>query len=321
MFKIMIKNIIIPYIIALALAISATACSSHDDPVPSSQSALILKADVYDIDAESSSLWHSGQPFGVYMLHGDNIPVESNARYLADNRGVTGYLVPEGNALLFPADGSPVKVAAYYPYSESAITQGHRCTIEVREGTAPDAYLWAAAGNASSSNPCVRLGFRSQLAQLQIRVLNDDPAIARMIVRIENAPRSCAFDILNGLYIGEPDCTSPIGMTVKVCEGAFEITGVVAATMSAEGGPRLVATSVDKSGREIRRYPPVALGAMLKLNNGREFKPNTIYKLAGNINVNELNLQFTGSSPICILNWGFDPDEESGTIIKKNTNQ
>ena len=55
----------------------------------------------------------------------------------------------------------------------------------------------------------------------------------------------------------------------------------------------------------------------MELENGRTFESNTIYNLAGNLGPDKLDMKFTGSSPICILNWGTDPDEESGTIIKK----
>lgn len=312
----MMKNIKIPATL-LALAMSLTGCHDTDDPEAATPPALVLVAAVYDINAESSSIWHSGQAFGVYMLDNDNAPIASNVRHLADNRGVTGYLVPESSSLLFPADGRQVNIAAYYPFDKMAADNDHRTTIAVREGMAADAYVWADARSASAANPRIALGFKSQLSQISARLLNDDPATARIVAQINGAPRSCEFYIPDGRYTGTPDCSSPIGATVKVIEGAFELTAVVAATESSENGPSIEITALDHAGKEIRTYPPVPLGALMELENGRTFEPNTIYKLAGNLGPDKLDMKFTGSSPICILNWGTDPDEESGTIIKK----
>lgn len=309
-------NKILSITTALTLAFAMSSCRSDDEPA-SAPASLVLMATVYDIDAESSSVWHSGQVFGVYMLAGDNSPVASNVRHIADDRGVTGYLVPSGDALRLPADGSPTSVAAYYPYDESAVSRNHQTTISVREGTAADACLWASASNVASANPKATLGFKSQLAQIHVRLLNDDPAVARIVARISGAPRSCDFDILTGRYTGTPDCGSPIGATVKNLERAFDLTAVVAATHSAPDGPVLEITALDNSGRELRTYPPVALGTMMGLENGRTFEPNTVYNVAGNLAADDLKIQFTGKSPICILSWSDDPDEEFGTIIRK----
>lgn len=310
----MTKKIIQTTAIAAALAFSG--CHSNNDPEPQNPTALVLMAAVYGIDNGSVSTWHSGQPFGVYMLGSDNSPVAVNSRHIADNRGVTGYLVPDGQALSLPDDGRQVDVAAYYPYDEAAPANGHITTVTISEGMAPDAFLWARAANADRNNPRITMKFKSQLAQIRVRILNDDPATARIVARLEGAPRSCGFDVINGCYTGPAQCDSPIGMPVTVREGAIECTAVIAAAESAVDGPVLQITALDNSGKEIRRYTPVTLGALLELENNRTFKPNTIYNLAGNLTPDVVNLQFTGSSPICILSWDTDTDEEFGTIIK-----
>lgn len=315
----MMKNIILTAILP-ALALHLTGCTNSDDPETVTQPALVLVGAVYDIDAESSSIWHSGQAFGVYMLNSDQAPIAANVKHLADNRGTTGYLVPEGVSLCFPADGHPVNIAAYYPFDKTAAENDNRTTITVREGMAADACVWAEARNASGANPKVSLGFKSQLSKIQGRLLNEDPATARIVVRVNGAPRSCGFDVINGRYVGTPDCTSPIGATVKVTEGAFEFTAIVAATESTANGPSIEITALDSNGKEIRTYPAVPLGDMLGLSGGRQFEQNTIYNLAGNLSAENVDMRFTGSSPICILNWGTDPDEETGTIIKNQKN-
>lgn len=315
----MMKKTILTSILP-ALALSFTGCHNSDDPEAVNQPALVLVGAVYDIDAESSSIWHSGQAFGVYMLDNDHAPIVANVKHLADNRGTTGYLVPEGSSLYLPADGRAVNITAYYPFDGMAVENGHITTITVREGMAADACVWADARNASGANPKVSLGFKSQLSQIQGRLLNEDPATARIVVRVNGAPRSCGFDVINGRYVGTPDCTSPIGATVKVTEGAFEFTAIVAATESAANGPSIEITALDSNGKEIRTYPAVPLGDMLGLSGGRQFEQNTIYNLAGNLSAENVDMKFTGSSPICILNWGTDPDEETGTIIKNQKN-
>ena len=308
----MIKKIIL----SVAIAVALSGCHSNNDPEPQNPTALVLMAAVYGINDGDVSVWHSGQPFGVYMLGSDNTPAAANAQHRADNRGATGYLVPDGAALCLPDDGKQVDIAAYYPYDESAQDNGHTTTITISEGMAPDAFLWARCNNADRNNHRITMKFKSQLAQIRMRILNDDPATARIVARIEGAPRSCRFDVINGCYIGSPACDSPIGVPVTVREGAFECSAVVAAAESAAGGPVLQITALDNSGKEIRRYPPIPLGNMLELADGRTFKANTVYNLAGNLTAEDVKLQFTGASPICILSWDTDSNEEFGTIIK-----
>lgn len=310
-----IKYLIIPAAITLASAF--TGCGEGDEPLPASKTPLVLMASVYDIDSEISSVWHSGQAFGVYMLEGGRTPLVSNERHLADNRGVTGYLVPENSALMFPTDGSSVDITAYYPYDGHAAVNGHRTTVSVKGGTAPDAFLWGDFENASSKSPRVTLEFKSMLSQIRARILDNDPDVARVVARMEGAPLSCGFDVLNGQYIGTPSNDSPIGVTVKVVERAFELSVVVLGAEGAPDGPSLEITALDKNGKEIRKYPSIALGEMLGLDDGCRFSPNTVYNLAGSLSKNGVDLQFTGSSPICILPWTTDPDEEEGTIIKR----
>lgn len=297
--------------------LSLTACHHDDEPRMTIPAAPVITAAIYDIASENSSIWHSGQAFGVYMLDNERIPLAANARHIADNRGATGYLVPEGAALSLPADGSAVSIAAYHPYDAEASSTGHHTTIAVSEGMAPDAYIRAESSGVSTASPRVTLGFKSQLAQISGRIICDDPATARIVARIEGAPRKCTYDIVAGRYDGTPEC-SPIGATVRVLDQAFEFTAVVAATESADGGPVLHITALDRNGRELRTYAPVALGSLLRLSDSRTFAPNTVYRLAGELDACDLRLQYTGTSPICILQWDTDPDEEFGTIIKNN---
>lgn len=301
---------------AMMLALAFTGCRHSDEPEHAAPVALVLSAAVYDIDAETSSVWHAGQEFGVYMLGSGRNPMVSNVRHLADNRGVTGYLVPEAAAMTFPTDGTSVDIAAYYPYDGYAADNGHRTTVAVRDGMAADAYLWADAAGASAAAPRVTLAFKSLLAQIRARILCADSEVARLLVRIDGAPRSCDFDVVNGCYTGTADCSAPTGVTVKVSDGAFDLSATVVAAESAEAGPVMTVTALDADGKQIRTYPPVALGALMGLDNGRTFTPNTVYSLAGSITAGGIDLQFTGKSPICILGWTTDPDEESGIIIK-----
>lgn len=299
----------------LGALLSLTACHNDDESQASLPGVPVITAAIYDIASENSSIWHSGQIFGVYMLDSERAPLAANARHIADNRGVTGYLVPEGTALSLPADGSAVSIAAYHPYDADAARADHRTTIAVSEGMAPDAYIRAESGGVSTASPRVTLGFKSQLAQISGRIICSDPSTARIVARIEGAPRSCSYDIVAGRYDGTPEC-SPIGATVSVLDRAFEFTAVVAATESAAGGPILHITALDRNGRELRTYRPVALGPLLRLSDSRTFAQNTVYKLAGELDAADLRLQYTGTSPICILQWDTDPDEEFGTIIK-----
>lgn len=299
----------------LALTMVLGGCHSKDD-APSGPTPLVLTAAVYDIDAETSSVWHSGEPFGVYMFADNKTPTAANVRYFADNRGATGYLVPDGNAICFPSDQSQVNVASYYPFDESAAANGHTTIVTASEGMAPDGCVWAKASGASALKPRVQMHLKSMLAQISGRILNNDPATARIVARIEGAPRSARLDILSGKYTEMLDCDSPIGVTVKALEGAFEVSAVIVAGESCEDGSKLVLTALDGAGNELRTYPGVALGELLKLGNERLFEPNTVYKIAGDIDAEGVDLRFTGLSSICILSWASDPDEESGTIIK-----
>lgn len=94
------------------------------------------------------------------------------------------------------------------------------------------------------------------------------------------------------------------------------IVATASAASRAGDGAVLVVVSLDSDGNVIKEYPPVNMEDLLDLDNGT-FAPNTSYNFAGDISSEGLDIQFTGTSPICILNWATDPDEESGTIIKK----
>lgn len=306
--------------VGVALAIALQGCRHDDNPAPVAEVSAVIVASVYDIDADTPSVWHSGEAFGVYMLGNGNKPLAANARHFADDRGVTGYLVPEGKPLVFPADGAGVAVTAYYPFDPKAADNGDVVTVTVTEGTAPDAYLWAMDPESGVGSPKVTLDFRSTLARIKGRVLCSDPEVAGISARLEGAPRSCGFDVAAGRYVGIPDCNSPIGVAVRKAGGAFDLSAVIVATATAASrageSAYLVVVSLDSDGNVIKEYPPVNMEDLLDLDNGA-FAPNTSYNFAGDISSEGLDIQFTGTSPICILNWATDPDEESGTIIKK----
>lgn len=296
-------------------ALTLCGCNSNDEPTPDS-TALVITASVSDTGSDATLLWHSGQRFGVYLTEtGGNI-LAANRLHLADDRGTTGYLVPDGEAILLPSDAANLTVTAYYPYDESAAETGHTTLVCVDEKTAGTAYLRATSVGVSLAKPKTSLTFTSILSRVEATIINRWPEAARLVAAIEGAPRSCAYDFLGGHYTGQPVCTPPMGMNFASSGSTFSLSASVAACSASDAGPNLAVKVLDAEGRLLRSLDPIPLGRLLRLTDSRSFEPNTAYKLAGTLSPAGLELQYGGTSAICILNWREDPDEENRTFIK-----
>lgn len=95
---------------------------------------VILKAEVFTADNDAGTVWSGGQSIGVYMLKSGTSEVvgdHANLKFLADNRGSTGYLVPADNIpAYYPTDGTEVDFRVYYPYNQKR--------ADTQFGTEPD---------------------------------------------------------------------------------------------------------------------------------------------------------------------------------------
>lgn len=107
------------------------SCSDDKTEGESNPQPVILKAEVYTAGNETGTVWNSGQSLGVYMLKNGTREIageHANLKFLADNRGSTGYLVPADNVpVYYPEDGTKVDFRVYYPYDEKIKPAARTC--------------------------------------------------------------------------------------------------------------------------------------------------------------------------------------------------
>ena len=128
------------------------SCSDDKTEDGNGPRPVILKAEVFTAENEAGTVWNGGQSIGVYMLKSGTSEVigdHANLKFLADNRGSTGYLVPaDNNPAYYPTDGTEVDFRVYYPYNENQMPYSIQTTVEVRMEVTDQLFR---------SNPCFRL--------------------------------------------------------------------------------------------------------------------------------------------------------------------
>lgn len=115
------KNIY-KYIFSISLSfmlLGMLSCSDDKTEDEKGPRPVILKAEVFTADNDAGTVWSGGQSIGVYMLKSGTSEVvgdHANLKFLADNRGSTGYLVPADNIpAYYPTDGTEVDSECIIP--------------------------------------------------------------------------------------------------------------------------------------------------------------------------------------------------------------
>ena len=214
----MIKSFSIPLFLTLGVALGGmTSCddeevqdSTHEQTI---EKPVILKGKVYKLGDKEGETWRNAEEVGVYMVDattGNPIGDFQNVKYIADNRSTNGYLVPANNVPLYlPKDNTPVKIIAYYPFSEQVGTRAESDQLFHldlgEEDTDAESFLYANDGTSiSGENNKTEIGLKSALTKVEVSINPGngltEKQLAEMSMRITSMPSVADFDILNGKF-------------------------------------------------------------------------------------------------------------------------
>lgn len=328
------KKILASLLLYLSAA-AFTACSSEDGKEEAAvRQPIVLNGEVFSIDSKVGTVWSGGQAVGVYMLKSGTAEVVdnyANVKYLADNRGATGYLVPADNEPMYlPADGSQVDIRAYYPYDPNAGKATSRAAdiytteVVIDEKTKPDDFLYSQNSKGlSNSNTHTTVEIRSMLSLVKIDFECSLDGGAGLRAHIKNIANRAVFNLIEGKFTNySVETETPLPMTGTTTQNTNSVTFNMKAVILPGQINRetvLTITVNDDKGNILKEYNPVSLQDVLELKE-EQVEENTQYNVAAQLTEkDEIETQLTGTSAICILNWTGGNDSPEGGVAHPDT--
>ena len=310
------------------------SCSDDKTEGESNPQPVILKAEVYTAGNETGTVWNSGQSLGVYMLKNGTREIageHANLKFLADNRGSTGYLVPADNVpVYYPEDGTKVDFRVYYPYDEKIKTRSqdlHQTEVVITDKTQADALLYSdnSQGNDGSGRPTVQL--RSMLSAVKLDMHCDMEEAATITATIRNTAIRAVFDVIEGKFVKRPlEEGSSLQLTAtRKTSTSGDIFTLQATLLSGvmEEGAEIEIEVKDKAGKVIKSYQPAKLRKVLDLGKDNVAEENTQYEIDGQLNAGSENIttQMAAKTQIVILKWNGNDDSATGGIARPERKQ
>lgn len=310
------------------------SCSDDKTEGESNPQPVILKAEVYTAGNETGTVWNSGQSLGVYMLKNGIREIageHANLKFLADNRGSTGYLVPADNVpVYYPEDGTKVDFRVYYPYDEKIKTRSqdlHQTEVVITDKTQADALLYSdnSQGNDGSGRPTVQL--RSMLSAVKLDMHCDMEEAATITATIRNTAIRAVFDVIEGKFVKRPlEEGSSLQLTAtRKTSTSGDIFTLQATLLSGvmEEGAEIEIEVKDKAGKVIKSYQPAKLRKVLDLGKDNVAEENTQYEIDGQLNAGSENIttQMAAKTQIVILKWNGNDDSAIGGIARPERKQ
>lgn len=310
------------------------SCSDDKTEGEANPRPVILKAEVYTAGNETGTVWSSGQSLGVYILKNGTREIvgeNANLKFLADNRGSTGYLVPADNVpIYYPEDGTKVDFRVYYPYDEKIRTRSqdlHQTEVVITDKTKADALLYSdnSQGNDGSIRPSVQL--RSMLSAVKMDMHCDMKEAASITATIRNTAIRAVFDIIEGKFMKRTlDEGSPLQLTAsRQTSTSGDVFTLQATLLSGvmEEGAEIEIEVKDKAGKVIKSYQPAKLRKVLGLGKDNVAEENTQYEIDGQLNAGSENIttQVAAKTQIVILKWNGNDDSAIGGIARPERKQ
>ena len=310
------------------------SCSDDKTEGEANPRPVILKAEVYTAGNETGTVWSSGQSLGVYILKNGTREImgeNANLKFLADNRGATGYLVPADNVpIYYPEDGTKVDFRVYYPYDEKIRTRSqelHQTEVVITDKTKADALLYSdnSQGNDGSIRPSVQL--RSMLSAVKMDMHCDMEEAASITATIRNTAIRAVFDIIEGKFVKRTlDEGSPLQLTTsRQTSTSGDVFTLQATLLSGvmEEGAEIEIEVKDKAGKVIKSYQPAKLRKVLGLGKDNIAEENTQYEIDGQLNAGSENIttQVAAKTQIVILKWNGNDDSAIGGIARPERKQ
>lgn len=289
-------------------------------PVPVS-----LKASVFSFGDDEGSYWKAGEEFGVFMVKAGTEEIVgnySNLTYTADDYSATGYLIPTGDPMYYPIDGSKVDFIAYHPYKAMvARASGYQVTIDLsnQNKAKADDFIHSKEGRGKdASSGCYELQLKPVLSRLVIDMMPGagitEAQLQKMKVALHGKNTMGVFDVVKGEFLsfsqpGEVDMKKSADS--KTTHEAVIFPGAVADEMN------VVVQMENEAGETVTLEVP--------LNDVvPHAEENTEYEVGLKVTPDGLEPTLVSTSPIYILDWQDDKEnieEEIGeslpNLVKK----
>lgn len=320
------------YIFSIPLSfmlLGMLSCSDDKTEDGNGPRPVILKAEVFTAENEAGTVWNGGQSIGVYMLKSGTSEVigdHANLKFLADNRGSTGNLVPaDNNPAYYPTDGTEVDFRVYYPYNENVQTRSlglNQTEVVINNTTKPDALLYSdnCRGKNGSDRPTVQI--KSMLSLIKMELHSDIKDAASVTATISKTATRAIFDIIEGKFVGRTvEEGNPIEITANKQTGTsgdiFNLqTSILSGLMEADAVIEIAVK--DKSGNVFKSYKPASLRKVLDLGEDQIAEENTQYAIDVQLNGNSehITTQLAAKTQIVILKWNGNDDSATGGIAR-----
>ncbi len=318
-----------------ALLCAATGCSSSDDEPVKQRQPVVLKGEIFALGSDVATVWSGGQAVGVYMVKkGTNEVIDgyANKKHFADNRGVTGYLVPADNVPMYlPDDGTEVDYRVYYPYDPEvktdadASTRGYLepayCEVIIDEQTSPDGFLYSRNSNYSTAQKETVIQLKSMLSVVNLQV--ECPADTKSLTAtIKGTATKGLFDLMEGQFVKrevEVEKELPMkGTKESTSESTtFKMVAVILSGL-VEIHSFLEILSVNTQ-NEVTTYDPLPLAQIIEVDKTDNVaEENTQYNVSAQITEgsNQITTKLLDKSSIVILKWVEDEEDPIGGVAR-----
>lgn len=320
-----------------ALLCAATGCSSSDDEPVKQRQPVVLKGEIFALDSDVATVWSGGQAVGVYMVKkGTNEVIDgyANKKHFADNRGVTGYLVPADNVPMYlPDDGTEVDYRVYYPYDPEVKTDADASTRSYLESaytevivdinTEPDGFLYCRNSKYSTGQKESVIQLKSMLSVVSIQF--ECPADTKSLTAtIKGTATKGLFDLMEGQFVNRiVEENKPLKMT-GTKESTPESTTFTMQSVILSGEVEEKAEieiTTTNTQNETTTYSPLPLNQTIEVHEtDNKAEENTQYNVTAQITEgkSEITTEVTSKSSIVVLKWVED-DEEGGGVARPET--
>ena len=311
-------SLIYPLVACLA-TFAVSSCSSDDNSeTQPERTPVVLSSKVYTMDAEDGTVLRSGEEFGVFMLKANtDEPVQgySNVLYTADNYSATGYLIPSGEPMYYPTDGSQVDIVAYFPYREDVTVAAlgradnhsgyiYEMNMKDQKKAKVDDFLHGPQEKGHSAQKAkVQLQMRPVIARIKMVLeAGADMSVEQMSklnAHLDNLPTIAWFDLIHGTFLELHEKEQ-----VEMKKTTDATTGAI--TVEALIFPGAVGKDVELTLKDPT-HPEQEIHLSIPLNDVVEHaEENTEYQVLAKVTPDGIEAELVGTSPIYVEDWQND---------------
>lgn len=204
----------------VALAAVTTACNKTSGG--SGDDRVAVRFSAKTATRASGDTWTAGDRIGIRMLDGTQATSGgyANKEYSAASAGaLVNFTAAGGENMFYPADGSTVNFASYYPYTASLSGNTYSVNIATQSSPAAIDLLWAktTAGYDKDDTQAVQLEFGHMLSKFILEPTahaSVGASLEGMTVTIKGLSTTASFDIVSGSVSGEGGTSDIVPYTV-----------------------------------------------------------------------------------------------------------